>query len=223
MGGAPVRTPSAYAPALSLHTVWTSGCSRSQAVSVPGSRPGSTSTGLWLSMSIRMVLYGWPRQTEKSSTPSTAMCPATGIGWARMSRISMSRQHGMASSATSLDPGRPASASATLTSASVSGGVRRANGVVSPGICSENVDRAPGADALEPADVRDHLHPPAAERKVGEPTLIAGVNPRRASAASWARRVARLRPDPERHQVSTHCDAVYRRGSELRQKYVNGL
>jgi hypothetical protein len=26
---------------------------------------------------------------------------------------------------------------------------------------------APGADALEPADVRDHLHPTAAERKVG--------------------------------------------------------
>ena len=57
-----------------------------------------------------------------------------------MSRISTSRQHGIASLAARRDPGRPASASATLASASVSGGVRRANGVVSPGICSENVD-----------------------------------------------------------------------------------
>jgi hypothetical protein len=67
------------------------------------------------------------------------MCPATGSGWSRMSLISTSRQDGIASSAASLDPGRPASASATLTSAPVSGGVRRANGVVSPGICPENV------------------------------------------------------------------------------------
>ena len=66
--------------------------------------------------------------------------PGHGIGWARMSRISTSRQDGMASSAASLDPGLPASASATLARAPVSGGVRRANGVVNPGICSENVD-----------------------------------------------------------------------------------
>jgi hypothetical protein len=138
--GAPVRMPSAYAPALSLHTVRTSGCPRSQAASVPDSRSGSTSTGLRVPMSIRIVLYDWPRRTAKSSTPSTSMRPATGICWARMSRISTSRQDGMASSAASLDPGRPASASATLTSAPVIGGVRRANGVVRPGICSENVD-----------------------------------------------------------------------------------
>jgi hypothetical protein len=91
-------------------------------------------------MSIRIVLYDGPRRTAKSSTPRTSIWPAPGIGWARMSPISTSRQDGMASSAASLDPGRPASASATLTSAAVSGGVRRANGVVSPGICSENVD-----------------------------------------------------------------------------------
>ena len=58
--GAPVRMPSAYAPALSLHTVPTPGCSRSQAASVPASRSGSTSTGLRVSMSIKMVLYDWP-------------------------------------------------------------------------------------------------------------------------------------------------------------------
>lgn len=55
-------------------------------------------------------------------------------------RISTSRQHGIASFAARRDPGRLASASATPASAPVSGGVRRANGVVSPGICSENVD-----------------------------------------------------------------------------------
>jgi hypothetical protein len=71
--------------------------------------------------------------------------------------------------------------------------------------------------------VRDHLHPPAAERKAGKLTLIAGVNPRRAPAASRARRVARLRPDPERHQVSAQLDTVHRRSSELRQKRINGL
>jgi hypothetical protein len=91
-------------------------------------------------MSTRIVLYDWPRRTAKSSTPRTTIWPARGIGWARMSPISTSRQDGMASSAASLDPGRPANASATLTSAPVSGGVRRANRVVSPGICSENVD-----------------------------------------------------------------------------------
>jgi hypothetical protein len=37
--------PSAYAPALSLHTVRISGCSRSQAANVSASRSGSTSTG----------------------------------------------------------------------------------------------------------------------------------------------------------------------------------
>jgi hypothetical protein len=93
-------------------------------------------------MSIRIVLYDWPRRTAKSSTPSTSMCPAPGTGRVRMSRISTSRQHGIASFAARRDPGRPASASATSTSALVSGGVRRANGVVSPGICSENVDCA---------------------------------------------------------------------------------
>ena len=67
------------------------------------------------------------------------MCPAAGTGWARMSRISTSRQQGIASFAARRAPGRPASASATSASALVSGGVRRANGVVSPGICSENV------------------------------------------------------------------------------------
>jgi hypothetical protein len=56
--------------------------------------------------------------------------------------------------------------------------VRQANGVVRPGICSENVDlRAPAVDALEPADLRDHPHPAAADRKVVEPTPIAAVNP----------------------------------------------
>jgi hypothetical protein len=59
-----------------------------------------------------------------------------------MNLISTSRQHGIASFAASLDPGRPASASATSTSASANGGVRRAKSVVSPGICSENVDWA---------------------------------------------------------------------------------
>ena len=43
---APSRMPSAYAPARSRHTTFTPGCSRSQAASVPDSRPGSTSTGL---------------------------------------------------------------------------------------------------------------------------------------------------------------------------------
>ena len=114
------------APALSLHTVWTSGCSRSQSARVPASRSGSTSTGLRVPMSIRMVLYDWPRRTAKSSTPRTSIWPAPGIGWARMRRISTSRQDGMAS--------------ATLARAPVSGGVRRANGLVNPGICSENVD-----------------------------------------------------------------------------------
>ena len=93
-------------------------------------------------MSIKMVLYDWPRRIAKSSTPSTSMCPAPGTGWARMSRISTSRQHGIASFPARRDPGRPASASATSASAPVSGGVRRANGVVSPGTCSENVDCA---------------------------------------------------------------------------------
>jgi hypothetical protein len=93
-------------------------------------------------MSIKMVLHDWPRRTEKSPTPSTSIRPAPGSGRAWMSRISPSRQRGMASSAASLDPGRPASTSAIMTSAPVSGGVGRANGVVSPGICSENVDCA---------------------------------------------------------------------------------
>jgi hypothetical protein len=44
----------------------------------------------------KMVLYDWPRRTAESS-PSTSMCPARGTGWARMSRISTSRQHGIAS------------------------------------------------------------------------------------------------------------------------------
>ena len=70
------------------------------------------------------------------------MGPVPGTGRARMSRISTSRQHGIASFAASREPGRPARASATSASALVSGGVRRANGVVSPGICSENVDCA---------------------------------------------------------------------------------
>jgi hypothetical protein len=130
----------------------------------------------------------------------------------------------MASFAASLDPGRPASASATLTSASVSGGVRRANGMVSPrDLLREGGLRAPGADALEPADMRDHPHSPAAERKAGELTLVAGMNPGRAPAAPRARRIARLRPDPERHQVSAQLDAIDRGSSELRQQCINGL
>jgi hypothetical protein len=82
---------------------------------------------------------------------------------------------------------------------------------------------APGASALEPADLRDHQDPPAAERKVGELTLVAGVNPRRAPAAPGARHVARPRPDPERHHVPAQLDAVYDRGSELRQKRINSV
>jgi hypothetical protein len=34
---------------------------------MPDSRPGSTSTGRRVPMSIRMVLYDWPRRTAKSS------------------------------------------------------------------------------------------------------------------------------------------------------------
>ena len=49
--------------------------------------------------------------------------------------------------------------------------------------------------------MRDHQRLLAAERKVGKVPLVAGMNPRRAPAAAGARRVARIRPDPERHQV----------------------
>nr|WP_300610178.1 hypothetical protein [Trebonia sp.] len=134
--------PSAYAPARSRHTTATPGCSRSQAASVSAPRSGSTSTGLRLSMSVKMVSYDWPRRTAKSSTPGTSIWPAPGSGWARISRMSTSRQHGMASCDASPDPGRPASESAISTSAPVSSGVRRANGVVSPGTCPENADCA---------------------------------------------------------------------------------
>jgi hypothetical protein len=140
-----------------------------------------------------------------------------------MSRISTSRQHGMASFAASLAAGRPASASATLASASVSVGGAAANGVVSPGSARRTWTARTGADAFEPADVRDHPQPAGADRKVGQFPLIAGVNPGRAPAAPRARRVARTSPDPERHQVSAQLDAVHRGSSELRQKRINGL
>jgi hypothetical protein len=71
--------------------------------------------------------------------------------------------------------------------------------------------------------MRDHPHSPAAERKAGELTLVAGMNPGRAPAAPRARRIARLRPDPERHQVSAQLDAIDRGSSELRQQCINGL
>jgi len=83
--------------------------------------------------------------------------------------------------------------------------------------------RAPGVDALEPADLHDHQRPAAAGRKAGELTLVAGVNPGRAPAASRARRIARLPPDPERHQIPAVLDAIHRGGSELRQKRINVL
>jgi DNA-binding transcriptional LysR family regulator len=59
--------------------------------------------------------------------------------------------------------------------------------------------------------------------RISQLTLIAGVNPRRAPAAPRARRVARLRPDPERHQVPAELDAVHGGSRELRQKRVNGV
>jgi hypothetical protein len=71
--------------------------------------------------------------------------------------------------------------------------------------------------------VQDDLHPARAEREVSEPTLVAGVNPRREIPAGWARHVAGLRLDPERHQVFVLLDAADRDGSELRQKRVNTL
>jgi hypothetical protein len=80
-----------------------------------------------------------------------------------------------------------------------------------------------GAGALEPADIGDNLHFPAAERKICELTLVAGVNPRRAPAASEACRVARLGPDPERHQVPAQLDAVHYSCSELRQSAFNDI
>jgi hypothetical protein len=82
---------------------------------------------------------------------------------------------------------------------------------------------APGVNALESADVRDHPHPAAAERKVGQLALIAGVNAGRAPAAARARRVASLRPDPERHQVRGQFDAVHPGRSELGQKRIKSL
>jgi len=87
-----------------------------------------------------------PVGCQKSEYPVTCgdgqvshTVPGPGDGWARMRRISTSRQHGIASFAARRDPGRPASASATSASALFSGGVRRPDGVVRPGICSENV------------------------------------------------------------------------------------
>ena len=130
--------PSAYAPALSLPTVWNSGCSHSQAASVPVSRSGSTSTGLWLSMSIKMVLYDCPGGPRSHPRPA----PLSGRSLGQVKRGSAgSACHGSTAWRASTRACR-ASASAILTSASVSGGVRRPNGVVSPGICSENVDCA---------------------------------------------------------------------------------
>jgi hypothetical protein len=82
---------------------------------------------------------------------------------------------------------------------------------------------APGVEALEPADARDHQCPAAADRKVGELTLIAGVDPGRAPAAPRARRVGCLRPDPERHPFPVQLDAVDHGRSELRQKLINVL
>jgi hypothetical protein len=91
---------------LSLHTVWTSGCSRSQAASVAASRSGSTSTGLRVSMSIKMVLYDWPRRTAKSSTSSRcARGAVTGRCW------STSRPAGRSTSWTTARPTRSSPAS----------------------------------------------------------------------------------------------------------------
>jgi hypothetical protein len=71
--------------------------------------------------------------------------------------------------------------------------------------------------------VRDGLHLATAERKVGELALVTGVNPGRAPAASWARRVARLRPDPKRDEIPDLLDAVHHGSCELRQKRVDAL
>jgi Major Facilitator Superfamily len=71
-----------------------------------------------------------------------------------------------------------------------------------------------GVGALEPADLRDDPRPPVAERKVGELTLIDGVNPRRAPAASGARAVGCPGLDWERNQVPAQLDIVHSRGSE---------
>jgi len=71
--------------------------------------------------------------------------------------------------------------------------------------------------------VHDDLHPAPAEREIGELALVAGVNPGRAAPAARARRVACLRPHPERHQISALLDVVHRDGSELRQKRINVL
>jgi hypothetical protein len=141
-----------------------------------------------------------------------------------MSRISTSRQHGIASFAARRDPGRPASASATSTSALVSGGVRRANGVVSPGdLLRERGLPAERAGALKAADVDGDPHPACAEREIGELALVPGVNPGRATPAARARRIACLGSHAKRHQISALLDAVHRDSSELRQKRINAL
>jgi len=117
-----------------------------------------TSAGLGQCGLVRLLHFSAAR--EASYEPAT---PCPGTGWVRMSRISTSRQHGIASFAVRRDPGYPASASVTSASAPVSGGVRR------------------------------------------------------------ARRIARLPPDPERHEISALLNAVHRGGTELRQKRINAL
>jgi hypothetical protein len=81
--------------------------------------------------------------------------------------------------------------------------------------------RAPGAGALEPADVRDDPHCPAAERKVGELTLLAGVSPED-SAARRRRPVSRStwsqqRSGPSHAQFAT-CGNAAGFGSRLSRK-----
>ena len=175
-------------------------------------------------MLMRMVLYDWPRRIAKSSTPSTSIRPAAGTGWARMSPISTSRQHGIASLAASRDPGAARQRERDI---SQRAGQRRGAAGERRGqpqdLLGERGLPATQVAALEAAHAHDDLHLPRAEREIGEPTLVAGVDPGRATPAARARRIAGLRPDPERHQIPTCSTLSTLAGREVWQKRINSL
>jgi hypothetical protein len=114
----------------------------------------------------------------------------------------------------------PASASPTAVSISASGGVRRAYRTVSPSTCSANVITGQsGAGQKNRPHRQPDQHRPAADRRVGQPPLVAAVHPDREPAAARAGRLLRLGPSPDAQprpgQLGFLCD----RPGQVRQQH----
>lgn len=110
-----------------------------------------------------------------------------GSGSAHSSRSRVSRLAGSPSRLASRAPARPASASPTCSqqpaqqrgASSVAGGQPR-------NLFGERADLAARVVAEQPTDRKAEHHPPAADRRVGEPALVAAVHPGRGATAVGA-------------------------------------